>query len=59
MKLAFDRARNSGKPPLIWGLPGAQNEEEARRILDLVMDILDKQHLSRNWHAPLLQIPFP
>jgi hypothetical protein len=40
------RAKESGKPPLIWSWPGEQNEKEARRILDLVMDVLDKQHLS-------------
>jgi len=42
------KARTSGRPPLIWGWPGAQNEKEARRILDLVMDVLDKQNPSRN-----------
>jgi hypothetical protein len=48
IKDRVDRARKSGKPPLIWGWPGEQNRKEARRILDLVMDVLDKQNLSRN-----------
>ena len=41
-------AKKSGKPPLIWGWPNEKNEQEARRLLDLILAKIAQQYDSRN-----------